>query len=91
MAEALVKGLLSQEVVAPSDIYISDHKQKRCDSLSAEYKVQASVGGQAFLSVVDVLFLIQLFACQFNLVCIHYDYVVTAVYVRCKAGLVFSS
>ena len=57
MAEALVKGLLSQEVVAPSDIYISDHKQKRCDSLSAEYKVQASVGGQAFLSVVDVLFL----------------------------------
>lgn len=36
-----------------------------------------------------VSFLIQLFACQFNLVCIQLRYVVTAVYVRCKAGLVF--
>lgn len=57
MAEALTCGILAQDVAAPEDIYISDHKQQRCDALHEMYQVQAMVGAESFLAMVDVLFL----------------------------------
>ena len=57
MAEALTSGILAQQVATPQQIYISDHKQKRCEELQKKYKVIASVGAENFLSGIDVLFL----------------------------------
>lgn len=57
MAEALTKGILAAGVEEPADIFISDHKEKRVQELSARYGVQAMVGSASFLDKVDVLFL----------------------------------
>ena len=57
MCEALVKAMLASAVAAPEDIYVSDHKQERCDYLHATYQVKASVGASGFAKRVGILFL----------------------------------
>ena len=57
MAGALVSGLLSQKAAAPENIFVSDHKQQRCNDLQAEYHIKAMVGAESFADQVDVLFL----------------------------------
>ena len=56
MAEAIVAGIV-QGTVSPSDIYVSDHKEARCQQLAEQYGIHASVGADSFVGAVDVLFL----------------------------------
>ena len=56
MAEAIVAGIV-QGTVSPSDIYVSDHKEARCQQLAGQYGIHASVGADSFVGDVDVLFL----------------------------------
>ena len=57
MAEAITAGITGQQVVKPENVYISDHKQTRCEELQKRYGVQAMVGAGSFASDVDVLIL----------------------------------
>ena len=57
MCEALVKGILACGMTAPEDIYVSDHKQERCDELHERYHVKAAVGAAAFAKRAGILFL----------------------------------
>ena len=57
LAGALVKSLAGNLVENPADIYVSDHKQERCDELRQEYHVNAMVGADSFAGEVDVLVL----------------------------------
>ena len=56
MAEAIVAGIV-QGTVSPSDIYVSDHKEARCQQLAEQYGIHTSVGADSFIGDVDVLFL----------------------------------
>lgn len=56
MAEAIVAGIV-QGTVRPSDIYVSDHKEARCQQLAEQYGIHACVGADSFVGDVDVLFL----------------------------------
>ena len=57
LAGALVKSLAGNLVGNPADLYVSDHKQERCDELRQEYRVNAMVGADSFAGKVDVLVL----------------------------------
>lgn len=57
MAEALTAGITGQQVVKPDNIYISDHKQSRCEALRNQYGVNAMVGAESFAAEMDVLVL----------------------------------
>ena len=57
LAGALVKSLAGKLIGNPADIYVSDHKQERCDELRKEYRVNATVGADSFAGEVDVLVL----------------------------------
>ena len=57
MAAALTAGITGQQVVKAEHVYISDHKQARCEELHAAYGVQAMVGAAPFAADVDVLVL----------------------------------
>lgn len=52
---ALVKSLADGRFVEPSRIFVSDHKQARCDELKEQYHIQAMVGADSFAGQVDVL------------------------------------
>lgn len=56
MAEAITAGLVGNNVIPGSNIFISDHKADRCEELAEKYGVQAKVGAD-FLSKVDFLIL----------------------------------
>lgn len=56
MAEAIVAAI-TQGMVAREDIYVSDHKAKRCEELSERYGIHTSVGADSFVGTVDVLVL----------------------------------
>ncbi len=56
LAEALLKGIAGQLVPA-GNIYVSDHKQARCEALEKEYGIHASVGAESFLGSVNMLLL----------------------------------
>ena len=56
MAEAITAGLVGNKVVAPGNIFISDHKAARCKELASRYGVNARVGAD-FLPQVDFLIL----------------------------------
>lgn len=56
MAEAIVAGIV-QGTVSPANIYVSDHKEARCQALAEQYGIHASVGADPFVEDVDVLFL----------------------------------
>ena len=57
LAEALVKGLAGKLVKDPGNIYVSDHKEGRCEELRAKYHVNATVGAASFVGLTDVLVL----------------------------------
>lgn len=50
MAEAIVAGIV-QGTVSPSDIYVSDHKEARCQQLAEQYGIHASVGADSFVGM----------------------------------------
>ncbi|MBQ9616525.1 MAG: NAD(P)-binding domain-containing protein, partial [Selenomonadaceae bacterium] len=50
LAGALIKGIAGKLVENPANIYVSDHKQERCDELHTAYGVTAAVGAEDFLS-----------------------------------------
>ena len=54
LTEAIVKGIVNK-FTAAENIYISDHKQTRCDELNHKYKVNAAVGVDSFITLVDAL------------------------------------
>ena len=56
MAEAITAGLVGNNVIPGSNIFISDHKADRCEELVEKYGVQAKVGAD-FLPQVDFLIL----------------------------------
>ena len=56
LTEAVVKGI-ADKFTAAEDIYISDHKQARCNELIQKYKVNAAVGIDSFIELVDILFI----------------------------------
>jgi pyrroline-5-carboxylate reductase len=57
IAEALLGGILEKKIAAPADVFLSDHKEQRCQYLMDKYQVKAFVGAERFLPKVDVLFL----------------------------------
>lgn len=56
MAEAFVAAL-TEGTTAREDIYVSDHKAKRCEELAERYGIHTSVGSESFAGLVDVLVL----------------------------------
>lgn len=56
MAEAIVAAI-TQGTVDREDIYVSDHKAKRCEELAEHYGIHTSVGADGFARAVDVLVL----------------------------------
>ena len=50
MAEAMLSGIIKNNIAASQDIFLSDHKQSRCQYLIDTYGVQASVGAAGFIS-----------------------------------------
>ncbi len=56
LTEALLKGIAGKLIPA-GNIYVSDHKQARCDALEKEYGIHASVGAEAWSGNVGLLLL----------------------------------
>ena len=54
LTEAVVKGIVDK-FTAAEDIYISDHKQTRCEELQQLYRVNATVGVDSFIADIDIL------------------------------------
>ena len=54
LAEAVIKGIVDN-FIDSRDIFVSDHKQARCDELIQTYKINATVGIDSFVDFVDVL------------------------------------
>ncbi len=57
MTEAIVCGISSQPWIKPQDIYVSDHKEDRCNYLKEKYSINAIVGAQSFIKTADVVIL----------------------------------
>lgn len=57
MAEAIICGIVAQPSFNSQEIYVSDHKVKRCGYLKNKYKINASVGAQSFINSLDVVIL----------------------------------
>ena len=57
MAEAILSGAVSKQVLAAGNIFVSDHKEERCRFLQDSYGVQAAVGAEGFVSEADILVL----------------------------------
>lgn len=57
LTEAMVKSLAGNLVKKPEDLFVSDHKQSRCDELREAYGLNAFVGADSFADGVDVLVL----------------------------------
>ncbi len=54
LTEAVVKGI-AEKFIESKNIFVSDHKQKRCDEFSQRYKINAAVGVDSFIDEVDSL------------------------------------
>lgn len=57
MAEAIIKGLLKNEVVEASDILTSGPRQERLDELHKRYQVQTTLNNQTSVIKADVVIL----------------------------------
>ena len=55
MAEAIIKGVLGEGLIAAGDIYVGNRTQKRCDYLNATYGVQAMTDNQAAVAEADLV------------------------------------
>lgn len=54
LTESVIKGIRGN-FLPSSDIFVSDHKQKRCKELSNRYRVKATVGFEDFIEKVNLL------------------------------------
>ena len=54
LAESVIKGI-ADKVIDANNIFVSDHKQTRCDELIQKYKINAAVGVDSFIKEVDIL------------------------------------
>jgi len=57
MAEAMIGGILANKLFAPDEVYVSDHKIKRCEQLHTLYNVQATLDASTFLDKLDIVVL----------------------------------
>ncbi|MBM7555468.1 pyrroline-5-carboxylate reductase [Halanaerobacter jeridensis] len=57
MAEALIEGLLEQQIIAPDDLYISDINKSRLDELTAKYEINQATTNNALVSKADYIIL----------------------------------
>jgi pyrroline-5-carboxylate reductase len=57
MAESLLEGILANEVIAASDVYISDINQGRLDNLATEYGVNKTADNSDLIANVDYVIL----------------------------------
>lgn len=57
MGEALMKGIIAQGKVSPSDIYVSEKSAQRAEYLKNELKVRAEIGSAGFIGDMDMVFL----------------------------------
>ena len=57
MAEAVIAGVLRENVLLASDVFVSEHKAARAEELRSKYGVQAFCSAAAFLEDMDVVFL----------------------------------
>ncbi|WP_182188186.1 pyrroline-5-carboxylate reductase [Pectinatus frisingensis] len=57
MAEAIVCGITSQNLLPEKNVFVSDHKASRCEYLKNKYNINAYVGSDNFIKNVDVLIL----------------------------------
>ena len=57
MAEAMIGGILANKLFAPSEVYVSDHKIKRCEQLHTLYGAQAALDASTFLDKLDIVVL----------------------------------
>src|SRR4051794_23992815 len=57
MAEALIKGLCSAELVAPSQIYGSDPRQERCDELTRRYGIHTTTRNVEVVTNAEIVVL----------------------------------
>ena len=54
LTESIVKGIAGKHFEA-AKIFVSDHKQARCDELVNKYQINASVGADSFINKLDML------------------------------------
>jgi len=57
MAEAMLGGILANKLFAPAEVYVSDHKMKRCEQLHTLYGVHAALDASTFLDKLDIVVL----------------------------------
>ncbi|SEJ11821.1 pyrroline-5-carboxylate reductase [Propionispira arboris] len=57
MAEAMIGGILANKLFTPDEVYVSDHKIKRCEQLHTLYGAQAAVNASTFLEKLDIVVL----------------------------------
>ena len=54
LAEAVISGI-ANKLTEAENIFVSDHKQIRCDELTQKYRINAYVGVDSFINDVDIL------------------------------------
>ena len=57
MAEALIEGILEEEVIAADNLYISDIDQSRLEQLTAQYSIEATTNNDRLVAEVDYIIL----------------------------------
>ena len=57
MAEAIVCGITAKNLIPSQNIFVSDHKDKRCTYLQGKYNINAFVGTETFIKNTDVMIL----------------------------------
>ena len=57
MAEAIIAGVLREEVLPAEAVFVSEHKAARVEELKETYGVQACCSAQSFLGDMDVVIL----------------------------------
>ena len=57
MAEAIIAGVLREEVLPAEAVFVSEHKAARAEELKETYGVQACCSAQSFLGDMDVVIL----------------------------------
>lgn len=54
ITESVINGIVGK-FIDSKNIFVSDHKQIRCDDLNKKYKINATVGVDSFINDVDAL------------------------------------
>ena len=54
LTESIVKGIVDK-IFKVEEIFVSDHKPRRCEELKQKYKITATVGADSFVNLVDIL------------------------------------